>query len=276
MHQLNPFSGAYNFEALTEAHPKLKKHLITSKKGEESIDFSDPQSVLDLNKALLLEKFNWKEWNLPKGFLCPPIPGRTDYLCHLTELVGTEKAHILDIGTGANAIYPIIGNSLFKWTFVGTDVDPAALKAARQNTDVSKGIQIRKQPQRKLIFDGIVYRKDKFDATMCNPPFFESADSASQANRQKNFQLHGIQKGKNFRGQSHELWTAGGEKRFIGYMIKESTKYKEQIKWFTTLVSNKKNIPLLTKWIENEQAAEVKVLEMQQGNKISRILAWRF
>jgi 23S rRNA (adenine1618-N6)-methyltransferase len=46
--------------------------------------------------------------------------------------------------------------------------------------------------------------------------------------------------------------------------------------WFTTLVSKSEHLPKLQQSLNKVNAAEVRVIEMAQGQKKSRILAWTF
>ena len=70
-------------------------------------------------------------WEIPKGYLCPPIPGRADYIHHISDLLASsnngiipkDKVRGLDVGVGANCIYPIIGSSIYDWNFVGSDIE---------------------------------------------------------------------------------------------------------------------------------------------------------
>lgn len=277
LHSLNPFNAPYNFDELTKINPNLSQYLMT-KNERTTLDFSLPNAVLELNRSLLMNEFKITDWNIPKGSLCPPIPGRTDYICYLHQLIGHQSgSKILDIGTGSNAVYPIIGNALFNWEFVATDNDDTALTYAKKNTVNLPGIEIRKQSLSNGIFKGVIEPGEYYQATICNPPFFDSAEAALKANQRKNKNLHGTRATlHNFGGENNELWTPGGEKRFIGYMIKESSFFADQVGWFTTLVSNKDHLPIFKKWLEKVNATEVKIINMQQGNKVSRILAWRF
>ena len=59
-------------------------------------------------------------------------------------------------------------------------------------------------------------------------------------------------------------------------MIYESAKYPLQVLWFTTLVSKKENLPNIYKTLTKVQAVEIKTIEMSQGQKTSRIIAWTF
>ena len=59
-------------------------------------------------------------------------------------------------------------------------------------------------------------------------------------------------------------------------MINESAKFSKNVSWFTTLVSNKDNLKPLIKLLDKLNVKDVKILEMSQGQKISRVLAWKF
>ena len=80
----------------------------------------------------------------------------------------------------------------------------------------------------------------------------------------------------NFAGQANELWCEGGELAFIQRMIKESVEFKQNVTWFTCLVSKSEHIKPIEKSLAYFKAEEVKVVNMGQGNKLSRFVAWRF
>ena len=80
----------------------------------------------------------------------------------------------------------------------------------------------------------------------------------------------------NFSGMANELICEGGEKQFIQNMISESVNYAENCLWFTTLVSNEKNLNKIYSSLENTEAYEVKTINIGTTNKISRIVAWTF
>ena len=80
----------------------------------------------------------------------------------------------------------------------------------------------------------------------------------------------------NFGGQNSELWCKGGEIRFLRKMLKESKKFAQQCQWFTSLVSKSENVKPVLKILTKLEAVEVKEIEMKQGNKVTRIVAWRF
>ncbi len=285
LHPKNPHGGRYDFKKLVKVLPALKKYIKKNPRGEETIDFSDNKAVVLLNKALLKFYYSIDNWEIPKGFLCPPIPGRADYIHYISELVDTsQNVTVLDIGTGANCIYPIIGSSSYGWNFVGSDIDKKSIENAQNivesNPTLRNKVKLKLQKNRDFIFKGIIEKNDKFNLTMCNPPFHRSLEEALSANERKTRNLSkggsSVKKGLNFGGQKAELWCPGGERTFLRKMVRESISYKEQVEWFTSLVSNKDNIRPIKKVIEEVGAKKVKVIEMSQGQKISRVIAWSF
>ena len=285
LHPNNPHKGKYDFEVLSKNIPQLKEYIKKNPRGEDTIDFSDNEAVILLNKALLKTFYNIDNWDIPKSFLVPPIPGRADYIHYIAELLEKkDSVKVLDIGTGANCIYPIIGSQSYGWNFLASDIDSKSIENAQKIIDANKNLKdkiiLKLQKNRDNIFEGIIDKTDRFDLTMCNPPFHSSLEAAIKANERKVSNLNKgnkeIKKGFNFGGQKAELWCNGGELLFLKKMAKESVKFSSQVNWFTSLVSDKDNIKPLGKLLEKLGAKEVKVLEMSQGQKISRVLAWKF
>ena len=285
LHPNNPHKGKYDFEVLSKNIPQLKEYIRKNPRGEDTIDFSDNEAVILLNKALLKTFYNIDNWDIPKSFLVPPIPGRADYIHYIAELLEKkDNVKVLDIGTGANCIYPIIGSQSYGWNFLASDIDSKSIENAQKIIDANKNLKdkiiLKLQKNRDNIFEGIIDKTDRFDLTMCNPPFHSSLEAAIKANERKVSNLNKgnkeIKKGFNFGGQKAELWCNGGELLFLKKMAKESVKFSSQVNWFTSLVSDKDNIKPLIKLLEKLGTKEVKVLEMSQGQKISRVLAWKF
>ncbi|AND62929.1 23S rRNA (adenine(1618)-N(6))-methyltransferase [Flavobacterium covae] len=290
LHPRNKHNQNYDFDALIAVAPELEKHVGINKFGNQSIDFAHPDAVRALNKALLKHFYQIDYYELPKINLYPPIPGRADYIHHLADIIakginGTlptgSGIRILDIGTGANCIYPILGNKIYGWTFVGTEIDkPAKLTAEKiiQENKLTNAINIRLQESRRNIFRNIIQPNEKFDAVLCNPPFHNSREEATKGTTRKLKNLGKTIEGKpvlNFGGQNNELWCEGGEKAFITNMIYESVHFKSQVKWFTSLVSKKENLKNF-ETILKKLKAKFEIIPMKQGNKTTRILAWHF
>jgi len=292
MHKRNKHIDDYNFIELIAHNEELTKYVRTNKYGTESIDFSNSQAVKALNKALLFQFYDIKYWDIPNNFLCPPIPGRADYIHHLADLLKHynngkiprgEKFSILDIGTGANLIYPIIAHKEYLWKSTASELNQeayiSASKIINNNKNLHKAVNCLKQEQADNIFRGIIKSSDFFILSICNPPFHSSEEEALKGNNRKLKNLSGkknIKNNLNFGGKANELWCDGGEKEFLRKMIKESKTYSKNCIWFTSLVSKKSNLPALYKEIKNIKASIFTTVEMHQGQKISRFIAWTF
>ena len=278
-HPNSVHNNGYDFQKLIKANDALKPFVLKNDFENLSIDFSDPKAVKELNRALLFAHYNIKLWEFPDENLCPPIPGRVDYIHHLNDLLKDEKeVSILDIGTGATCIYPLLGNAVYGWNFVGTDIDLDSLDSAQDiidDNDLDPQILLRQQFDENNILTGIIEPEDAFTAAMCNPPFYKSAEEARGANRRKTRNL-GTNAVRNFSGNNNELWYVGGEKAFLHNYLYQSSLYKKQVIWFTSLVSKKENIESLEKSAKKLGVQEFKIIPMHQGNKVTRIVAWKY
>ncbi|WP_100638107.1 23S rRNA (adenine(1618)-N(6))-methyltransferase RlmF [Marinobacter salexigens] len=300
LHPKNLHKQGYDFPALIKSQPVLAPYVKANAYGNLSIDFADPQAVKLLNAALLKHYYGIVDWDIPEGALCPPVPGRADYIHHVAELFGKFEpfAHqagtqhditLLDIGTGANGIYPILACQMYGWHCVGSDINALSLDNVAQiianNPTLKDLFSLRMQSDRHKIFDGIIQEGEFFDVSVCNPPFHASQEEALKSSQLKLKNLarnRGEKKpvpasqALNFGGQEAELWCKGGEQMFLKKMIKESQVFAVQCRWFTCLVSKAENVKPSIKLIRKLGATEVREIEMRQGNKLTRVLAWTF
>ncbi|MCD8405755.1 23S rRNA (adenine(1618)-N(6))-methyltransferase RlmF [Tenacibaculum dicentrarchi] len=278
LHENNKHKNGYDFKFLKEKYPQISAFVI-EKFDKETIDFSDPVAVKEFNKALLFAYYNIKDWNFPDENLCPPIPGRVDYIHHLADLITDEKdVTVLDIGTGASCVYPLLGASVYNWNFVATDIDLDSLDYSQDIIDdnnLDAKIKLRQQFDELNVLKGITEEDDAFTLTMCNPPFYKSEEEARGANRRKSRNL-GNNTVRNFAGNSNELWYLGGEKAFLHTYLYESSLQPELSKWFTSLVSKKENVKSLQDSAKKLKVKEFKIIPMSQGNKVTRIVCWKF
>jgi len=284
VHLENPFNTSYSFPSLCKAYTPLTNFILKTDKQTDTIDFSNSDAVYALNKALLLDVCDLNDWTIPKGYLCPPIPSRADYLFYIKDLIRTTNTTStisgIDIGVGANCVFPLIAASLLGWHITGIDSSPEAIHWANKNLEknahLTKYITLIQQNNPANLFPDLTQSQQKFDFSMCNPPFYKSAKEAALHNQKKNKNLNiKASDSRNFGGQSNELWCNGGEALFLKRMIKQSQAYKENINWFTSLVSSKDNLPKLVKLI-HKLGATSKIIPMTHGNKKTRILAWSF
>ncbi|MCX2583391.1 23S rRNA (adenine(1618)-N(6))-methyltransferase RlmF [Pedobacter sp. MR22-3] len=293
LHPRNKHRSRYNFKQLISTSKELKRFVFKNEHHDDSIDFADQNAVKALNRALLKYFYNISQWDIPQDFLCPPIPGRADYIHYVADLLGSSNkgknpkganVHVLDIGVGANCIYPIIGHQEYGWNFVGSEIDPLSVDSAKRiieaNKELQGAIEIRQQSSKMGIFRGIVGRTERFDAVVCNPPFHASLKEAEQGTRQKWRNLGGNEKEVkhvlNFGGNKAELWCPGGERAFVEQMIIQSAQIKNQVLWFTSLVSKSANLKSIYGALVKAEAFEVRTVQMSQGQKISRFVAWTF
>lgn len=302
LHPRNLHRLGYNFEQLITTCPELQQFVAINEYNIKTIDFSNPKAVKALNKALLITNYDIHNWDIPENYLCPPIPGRVDYIHYIADILALNKngiipegenVQVLDIGIGANCIYPILGNSVYGWSFVGTEIDEKAIqnckKIIENNPKLMDAISLQLQTESRFIFKNIITPEDKFALTICNPPFHSSQEEATKSTIRKINNLENtktITRGAaerseakpilNFGGQNAELWCDGGELGFVTQMIFESAKYPMQCLWFTTLVSKKENLSSLYKTLNKVNVVEVKTIDMAQGQKTSRILVWTF
>jgi 23S rRNA (adenine1618-N6)-methyltransferase len=296
-HPRNRHQGHYDFERLMAASPELARFAAPNRRGELSIDFTLPEGVQALNRAILEDYYGLKGWEIPKGFLCPAIPGRADYIHQVSDLLAGDRGgspprgpeiRVLDIGTGASCIFPILGFHEYGWSFTGVDVNPVSLASAQaildQNPDLGAAVTLKFQEDSERIFRGVLNSDGVYEASVCNPPFHSSPEEAALVNRKKWIKMgrtelagnvHEKQR-VNFGGQGAELWCEGGELNFLKRMIRESAEFKSRCRWFTTLVSKGHTLAELEKALDRVGVRERRVLPMEQGQKKSRVLAWTF
>lgn len=295
LHPRNRHQGRYDFLRLIQADADLGTFVGINAHGELAIDFTNLAAVKALNRALLKESYGITSWDIPPQNLCPPVPGRADYLHYLADLLAdrnhgvipkTRSMQMLDIGTGASCIYPLIGHCEFGWRFVATDINATSLTSAQAildaNPTLAKQVTLRFQPSPAAIFKGIVLDDEWFDLSMCNPPFHASLAEA-QDGTQRKWQNLGKQDdnaianlGLNFGGQGAELWCSGGEQTFIQRMISESAQIPTRCFWFSTLVSKSASLPGIYAALKRANVHEHKTIAMSQGQKKSRLVAWTF
>ena len=290
LHPRNFHNDPYDFKSLIKKESSLKSFVLPNKYGNLSIDFANPNAVIALNKALLSFFYDIKYWQIPSGYLCPPIPGRADYIHYLADLLAkanhnnipnSKQIKGLDVGIGANGIYSILANRIYNWRMMGSDIEKESLANVQNLIDENRlnDIQLKQQKKNSNIFIDIIKSNDKYDFTLCNPPFHKSKKEA-QAGTSRKLRNLGKDKSKgvklNFGGKSNELWCEGGEVEFIKNMILQSKIFEKNVFWFTSLVSKKENLGTIQSFLKKVQPFDIQIIEMKQGQKVSRFVAWTF
>lgn len=294
LHPRNRHQGRYDFPALIKTSPELAAFVIINPYGNQSIDFANPAAVKVFNRALLKQFYGINHWDIPADYLCPPIPGRADYLHYLADLLAASnggeiprgaKVRALDIGVGANCIYPLLGNREYAWQFLGADIAAEAIASAKAivqaNPGLATAIELRQQRDSAHIFQGLLNSDERFDLTLCNPPFHASAEEASSGSKRKWRNLGKLDPKRklpvlNFGGQAAELWCKGGEATFVSQLIRESAAVGQQVLWFSSLISKAGNLQGVYSALKKAGALQVQTVEMAQGQKQSRFVAWTF
>jgi 23S rRNA (adenine1618-N6)-methyltransferase len=292
LHHRNRNKAQYDLEVLQQKSPDLKAFLKLNTYGNLSVDFANPKAVKTLNKAILNHYYGISYWEFPDYNLCPPIPGRADYIHYMADLlqqsnfgISPNGQHIkcLDIGVGATCIYPIIAVVDYNWHCIGADVAPKSIAASNaiiaSNTILKNNVICRLQSKPKHIFKGIIQPKERIDLTVCNPPFHSSKAEALKGTKRKIKNLTGKANNTpqlNFAGIHNELIYKGGELNFITTMILESKLFSKQCFWFSTLVSKQAHLRAIYKCLKQTEAFNVKTISMGTGNKITRIVAWTY
>jgi len=292
LHPRNRNRDKYDLNALIKTTPELANYIQPNRYGGQSVEFSNPIAVRLLNKAILHHYYGIRNWDFPDENLCPPIPGRADYIHHIADLLSDYNAGTIpvgdrvtcwDIGVGANCIYPIIGVMEYDWNFIGTDIDPKSIAVANRivekNPSLASKVACKLQENPTAIFRGIINEEDYIDIAICNPPFHASADEAQKGTRRKISNLSGRKATSttlNFGGIPKELICEGGENQFIQNIIKESKEFETNFFWFSTLVSKEATLKGIYKTLEKMEATQVKTIPLSTRNKTSRIVAWTF
>ena len=273
----------YDFTALAEAHPELS-HYVVNARGYETIDFGNPSAVRALNIALLKKDYMLSYYDLPEENLIPAVPGRWQYIKELAQLFVQSgaskraKMHILDIGTGANVIYPLLAHQRLGWTAVGSDISEVSLTHAQQILDRNgipkTAVELVHQANPQHILRGVIDDMDYVDAVVFNPPFYDTAES-QDANVHKAQKL-GTEAVRNFGGKEHEIACDGGELRILKDYITESKTYANKAYWYTCLVSQGVNLKPLTKMLKALPQMTHGTMAIDTTNKKARVLFWSF
>eukprot|EP00730_Choanoeca_flexa_P001214 TRINITY_DN10532_c0_g1_i5.p3 TRINITY_DN10532_c0_g1~~TRINITY_DN10532_c0_g1_i5.p3 ORF type:complete len:174 (+),score=27.56 TRINITY_DN10532_c0_g1_i5:175-696(+) len=137
MHPRNRYNKPPDFGSLAKSQPSLRPFLIETRHGH-TINFKEPAAVKALTEALLAQDFGLLV-ELPIDRLIPTVPQKLNYLHWIEDLLAClsipiDQPHMVDIGTGASAIYALLGCRLHdKWAFTATEVDPSSCAIAQDN-----------------------------------------------------------------------------------------------------------------------------------------------
>ena len=272
-----------DFLLLIKEFPELKKYILKQdeeKKEEIAFDWSNNDLSLLMTKSILNYYFNIKYYHIPKGYLIPPIPSRLNYLNLINSLLTSKyNGNIIndiigiDIGTGANIIYPILGNSLFKWKFICTEINDEAYNNAKiilQKNNLEQNITLIKQKNKNNIFLGILNQENKYSFSICNPPYYDYETEIKLDDKKRDNEF-------NF----DEVYYKQGEFGFFKRYFEESICYKKNVFLFTILIGKKLNAENIYDKINNQNNNNdiIKISNIQKiqtGNNLRYIIYWSF
>ncbi|KDQ57248.1 hypothetical protein JAAARDRAFT_157432 [Jaapia argillacea MUCL 33604] len=277
MHLRNPYRAPPDFVHLAESYPALK-HIMSG----ASVNFTDDLFQRSLTEALLHRDFGLK-LTLPHNRLCPPVPNRLNYILWLQDIItatspdGSLPVRGLDVGTGASAIYPLLGcKTDSRWSFVGTEIDPDSIVSARRNANqnnLSDRIRIVEAAPDGPLFGPLHGDHDspalpQFDFTMCNPPFYSSANEVLQLAELKSLPPNAVRTGAEV-----EMITPGGEVAFVSRMIDESLIIGTRCKWYTSMLGKLSSIAELVPLLRQHHIT-YGITEFEQGRTRRWAIVW--
>ncbi|KAL0073039.1 hypothetical protein F4703DRAFT_1800025 [Phycomyces blakesleeanus] len=281
MHPRNQYkNNPPNFKQLAKECPELQP-FVCGLESNPYIDFKNPEASRALTIALLERDFGLQV-DFPLDRLCPTVPNRLNYILWLQDLLKEtmqdKPDHILgmDIGVGASCIYPLLGCvSDPTWSFIGTDIDQVSIEYAQKNVErnqLQDRITLIHNTDPNLIFlwDKIPLNS-RFAFSMCNPPFYESEDEIKDNSQAKLLEPSAI-----CTGTKGEMITKGGEYGFIERMIKESILHKGRIKWYTSMIGQKKTIKPIVNTLKDLNINNYVVTEFNQGKTKRWAIGWSF
>ena len=268
-----------DFSLLIKKFPELTKYtLLKNEDGEYSFNWSDNKLSLLITKCILDFYFKIKYYSIPNNFLIPPVPSRLNYinliktlLISFNILTSKEENEIIgiDIGTGANLIYPLLGYSLYKWKFICSEINNEAfensIKIIKENK-LEEYIKLIKQKYKNYIFVGIINREKKYTFSICNPPYYDYEDEIKKEDKNKNCEY-------NF----DEIYYKNGEVGFFNKYFQESLCYSKNIFLFTYLIGKKSNAEKIYDQIsEDKNIRYCDMKKIKTGNNIRYIIFWTF
>ncbi|OTB01067.1 hypothetical protein M426DRAFT_64625 [Hypoxylon sp. CI-4A] len=270
-----------DFRSLGQRDPGF--HAILER--DSHVDFANPTSVMQLTKTLLKLDFGLLV-DLPMDRLCPPVPNRHNYILWLKNLLDsssplpgsepTKPATGLDIGTGASAIYPLLGCAQrSSWSFIATDVDEKSLSYARRNVELNN-LQSRIRVVERTVTGCLIpldeLDLESIDFVMVNPPFYTSEAELEHLAKQKSRPPNSA-----CTGAPIEMVCAGGEVGFARRMIDESLVLRERVQWYTCMLGKQSSLEILIDSLRSSNVVNYAVTAFVQGNKTRRwAIGWSF
>ncbi|TFY68942.1 hypothetical protein EVG20_g3351 [Dentipellis fragilis] len=181
-------------------------------------------------------------------------------------------------GTGSSAIYPLLGCKLSpNWHFVGSDIDRDSLESARTNVkrnSMGDRIEIVEVSAEGPILQPLAASRipsSRYDFTMCNPPFYSSAEDVARSAEAKEFQPNAV-----CTGADVEMITEGGESHFVCRMVEESLALKDRCRWYTSMLGKLSSLTDVVSRLRSHSIDNYAITEFVQGQTRRWAVGWSF
>ncbi|KJA14451.1 hypothetical protein HYPSUDRAFT_173409 [Hypholoma sublateritium FD-334 SS-4] len=278
MHPRNRYRNVPDFIALAESYEPLRPYVTDSR-----IDFKDAEAQRRLTEAIMFRDFGIT-LHIPLNRLCPPIPNRLNYVLWIQDIVHAHssvlKSHPqavrgIDIGTGASAIYPfLICKTEPGWKMVATEIDEESHSFAQKNisgNDMQSQITLSKaSASGRILFP--LEDNVRFEFSMCNPPFYGSAQEVADLAKEKELPPNAICTGADI----EMIYPDGGEAGFVGRMVEESEQFLTQCKWYTSMLGKMSSVLAIIELLRKRTITNYAITEFVQGQTRRWAVAWSF
>lgn len=279
MHERNIYRNQPDFTQIALDFPEFRKYAIPDAKCQKvRVDFTNAEALRTLTKILLKKDFNL-DIVIPEGFLIPTVPQRLNYILWLEDLISDidpakRKECIcgIDIGTGACAIFSILGAQKNGWNFVASESSDDAILWAKKNVEknnLCNKITVTKVNQGSSLGEILSLNQECYDFCMCNPPFFENIEDIRKKHRHSNETIADV-------AQKDEIFVKGGEYEFVKNILQDSLIYKDRICLFTSMFGKKKSFLQILKDIKEIKDVKFSTTEFCQGNTIRWGIVWTY
>jgi len=278
-----------DFRKLAKVAPEINERMV-----DNYFDTREPGNGPILTQVLLNKHFNGLKIQLPPDRLCPPIPNRQLYIVWLKDLLDstgplidetapatTERELVgMDIGTGASAVYPILGCAQRPWKFIATELDEKSFEWAWINLEKNGMLDrvnlVRRTKSYTEDLSPLIPLDElgikRIDFVMTNPPFYESEEDMNQRMEEKEdapVSTH--------TGAPVELWCEGGEVGFVKQMILESMLLRHRVQWYTAMLSSPQSVEVLLLELKRLDVRNTATTTFIPGKVTRRYaLAWTF
>ncbi|TKX21206.1 U6 small nuclear RNA (adenine-(43)-N(6))-methyltransferase-like protein [Elsinoe australis] len=293
------YDDGIDFDELYTNDSDFAKHYRNGK-----FNFQDPDAVQyipflpsqahsadgpgQLTKSLLKRDFNLS-LALPPDRLCPPIPIRWSYILFITRLLSSTTHPLstptpltgLDIGTGASAIYALLFTSPHcplshpptSLKMHATEIDAPSLVSAATNiatNALSSRITLHHTAPSSPLIPLDALALPNLDFTVCNPPFYTSAEDLASSFEGKVRPPSAV-----CTGSETEMICPGGDAGFVGRMVEESVQLGTRVRWYSSMLGKLGSVYEVVGMLK-EQGCGNWVVQVLKGGRWTRrwVVAW--